>query len=150
MAKDPESWATIRYSDTNNNGFIDGVEYDLDGDTKFEEKVSLLDLGIDDKAPFIETGNLKYDAMTKTFGKLTANIWARAVKVQKIALKQGINTAWYALWKQPRTINERYQYGYWLTFYLYKDMCHKALLDGNNVLKTQLDKAYYSGNWYWL
>lgn len=147
LSKDPENWATIRYSDKNNNGFMDCVEYDLDGDTQFDEKVSLLDLGIDDKGPLIETGNMKYNAMTKTFGKLTANIWNRSEKIQKIAIKQGINTSWYAFWKQPRTINERYQYGYWLTFYLYKDMCHKAFLDGNNALKTQLDKAYYSGNW---
>lgn len=147
LAKNPDYWATVRYTDTNSNGFIDCIEYDLDGDAKFEEKVLLINLGIDDNAPLIETGDMKYKAMTKTFKKLTANNWNRAEKVQKIVLKLGINNTWYAFWKKPRTMNERYQYSFWLTFYLYKDMCHKALLDGNNELKTLLDKAYYSGNW---
>ena len=85
--------------------------------------------------------------MTEIFSKLTHDMWTRAELVQKIALKYGVSSSWYAFWKQPRTLFERYQYSYWLTFYLYKDMCHKALLDGNKTLKTKLDKAYYSGNW---
>jgi hypothetical protein len=147
LYKNPNKCATIRYSDTNNNGFIDCIEYDLDGDKQFEEKVSLTELGIDDKSFIINTGNKNYSSMTEIFSKLTHDMWTRAELVQKIALKYGVSSSWYAFWKQPRTLFERYQYSYWLTFYLYKDMCHKALLDGNKTLKTKLDKAYYSGNW---
>jgi hypothetical protein len=67
--------------------------------------------------------------------------------VLRIAKKMDINTNWYAFWQQPRTMNEKYQYGYWLSFYLYKDMCHLAEMKGNKELKSALDKAYYSGNW---
>lgn len=143
----PDKFATVRYFDIDKNGFLDCIEYDLDGDRQFEEKVVLSELGIDDKTSVIETGNMNYRAMNRYFERLTADSWKRAEQVEQVARNQGVSTSWYAFWKQPRTINERYQYSYWLTFYLYKDMCHKALLDGNKTLKTKLDKAYYSGNW---
>jgi hypothetical protein len=119
----------------------------LDGDTIFEETVSLTELGVDDKVMVINTGASNYKQLNKTFAKLTNQIWKRALTVKQIAEKQGVNTNWYAFWQQPRTLSEKYQYGYWLTFYLYKDMCHQALLKGNKELKRKLDIAYYSGNW---
>ena len=145
--RDPEKFATVRYEDKNKNGFIDLIQYDLDGDTIFEETVSLPELGIDDKAVVINIGASNYKQLNKSFAKLTNQIWQRALTVKQIAEKQGVNTNWYAFWQQPRTASEKYQYGYWLTFYLYKDMCHQALLKGNNALKKKLDVAYYSGNW---
>jgi hypothetical protein len=145
--RDPEKFATIRYEDKNKNGFIDLIQYDLDGDTIFEETVSLPELGIDDKAVVINTGTTNYRQLSKTFVKLTNQIWQRALTVEQIAGKQGVNTNWYAFWQQPRTLSEKYQYGFWLTFYLYKDMCHQALLKGDKALKKKLDVAYYSGNW---
>jgi hypothetical protein len=147
LSKNPVKCATIRYSDTDKNGFFDCIEYDLNGDKQLEEKVSLIELGIDDKVAVIETGKYKYRSMTKLFAEATNQQCQRALLVQKTAHKQGVHSAWYAFWKQPRTLNERYQYSYWLTFYLYKDMCHKAIINKDIALKTQLDKAYYSGNW---
>lgn len=147
LNKDPQKWATVRYSDTNNNGFIDCIEYDLDGDHVFEEKVSLIELGIDDKVPIIQTKNQNYKSFTKIFSNLTDIIWLRSQKIINIAKKQGVSPIWYAFWQQPRSLFEKYQYGYWLSFYLYKDMCHVALLKGDKELKHKLDVAYYSGNW---
>lgn len=144
---EPHKWATVRYNDTNKNGFIDMISYDLDGDTVFEEKVSLLDLGIDDRASIINTGNTDYKAFNKLFRRLTSEMWDRTLKVLKIAHEMNINTNWYAFWQQPRTLQEKYEYGFWLTFYLYKDMCHIAAMKGDTALKAKLDKAYYSGHW---
>lgn len=147
LAKDPQRWATIRYSDTNKNGFADCIEYDLNGDSIFEEKVSLLALGLDDKASIINTSKTDYKSFNRLFTRLTRDIWSRGEAVIKVAKLMNVETNWYSFWKQPRTLNERYQYGYWLTFYLYKDMCHVALLINDTLLKTELDIAYYSGNW---
>ncbi len=144
---EPAKWATVRYSDTNNNGFTDCIEYDLNGDQVFEEKISLLELGIDDRASIINTGNTNYKSFTKIFSNLTNSIWLRSQEIIKVAKKLGVSPGWYAFWQQPRTLNEKYQYGYWLSFYLYKDMCHEALLKGEKKLKHKLDVAYYSGNW---
>jgi len=44
-------------------------------------------------------------------------------------------------------LNEKYQYGFWLGFYLYRDMRNVAEMKGDRSLKMKLDKAYYSGNW---
>jgi hypothetical protein len=145
--KEPQKWATVRYDDTNKNGFIDLISYDLDGDTIFDEIVSLLELGIDDRASIINTRITDYKSFNKIFKRCTYDIWNRSNKVLKAAQKMDINTNWYAFWQQPRTTNEKYQYGFWLTFYLYKDMCQVATLKGDASLKTKLDKAYYSGDW---
>jgi len=144
---EPEKWATIRYTDTDDNGFLDKIEYDLNGDTIFEETVLLNELGIDDRAAIINTGKSEYESLSKTFRDLTKAIWKQTCDIKEAARKMGINTGWYSFWQQPRTMNEKYQYGYWLSFYLYKDMCHLAEMKGNKELKGALDKAYYSGNW---
>jgi hypothetical protein len=145
--KEPVKWPTIRYSDTDKNGFFDKIEYDLDGDTIFEEEVLLKDIGIDDKAPIIATGESNYKSLNSIFKRLTDNIWDRAQDVMTAAKKMGLNINWYAFWQQPRTLNEKYQYGFWLSFYLYKDMCQIAEIKGDLSLKARLDKAFYSGNW---
>lgn len=147
LSKDPQKWATVRYSDTNNNGFIDCIEYDLNGDHVFEEKVSLIELGIDDRVPVIQTKSQNYKSFTKIFSQLTDKIWLRSQKIISIAKKQGVSPVWYAFWQHPRSLFEKYQYGYWLSFYLYKDLCHVALLKGDKELKHKMDVAYYSGNW---
>ncbi len=145
--KEPEKWATVRYSDTDNNGFFDLIEYDLDGDAIFEETVSLIELGIDDRAAIINTAKTDYKTMNKTFVKLTDELWKKSQQVVRIAENMGVNANWYAFWQQPRTTFEKYQYGYWLMFYLYRDMRHVATLNGDEALKQKLMKAYYSGDW---
>lgn len=145
--KKPEMWGTVRYSDTNKNGYLDYIEYDLNGDSIFEERISLIELGIDDQSSNIFTSKMDYKSFYNLFKTHTNQIWNRSQYVMKIAENYGLNTNWYAFWQQPRTLNEKYQYGFWLTFYLYKDMCQMAMLKGNLKLKNKLDIAYYSGNW---
>ena len=43
MTEEPEIFGLVKYTDTDKNGFIDLIEYDLDGNQDFEEKVSLID-----------------------------------------------------------------------------------------------------------
>lgn len=144
---DPESWATVRYSDTNDNGFFDQVEYDLDGDGKFEECISLIELGIDDRGVIYDTANMAYEDMRALFNFCTSEIWQRARQAMEVAEKYRLNTSWYTFWKQPRTGFEKYSYGFWLSFYIYNDLRHLAQLSGDKEMQTELDRAYYSGNW---
>ena len=120
MNPDPEKFGLVKYTDTDNNGFIDLIEYDLDGDRHFEERISLLELG---------------------------NMWKQAEEVVEIAKKQRLNVEWYNFYRHPRSVKERYQYGYWLAFYLYHDMKQVALQKGDKELAQKIDKAYYSKNW---
>jgi len=147
IQEEPEKFGTVKYTDTDKNGFIDQLEYDLDGDKRFEEIVSLIALGIDDKGEVLSTSNLKYNGLTGMFSALTGKMWARAMDAVRVARKEGLNPGWYAFWMQPHTLQERYDYGYWLNFYLYRDLRDMAKVRNDPDRVIRLDKAYYSGNW---
>jgi len=143
----PGRFATIKYTDTDENGFMDQVEYDLDGDKRFEDKVTFAALGIDDRCNIISTANLKYNDFRELADGVTGSMWARAMGAVQLARKQGLNTGWYAFWMNPRTMQERYDYGYWLNFYIYRDLRDLARIRNNPEMVRKLDRAYYSGDW---
>ncbi|MFH4967441.1 hypothetical protein V8G61_04475 [Gaetbulibacter sp. M240] len=143
----PDKFATVKYSDTNKNGFIDLIEYDLDGDQVFEERISLLELGINDQTDLIHTGKMNYESFNQLFNDVANNIWLKAKKAVDIAEKFQLNTDWYAFYKQPHSVEEKYNYGYWLNYYLYRDLRYLAKTKKNSALVNKIDSAYYSGNW---
>ncbi len=147
MTPQPDKFGLVRYTDTDNNGFIDQIEYDLDGDQNFEERVSLLELGIDDKCAIIDIQKQEYDNMKSLFAQVSEQMWSRAMLIDKVAKQYKVNSSWYNFYKQPHSVFEKYSHGYWLTFYLYRDMKHKAISENNADMAKQLDIAYYSGNW---
>jgi hypothetical protein len=148
IRKEPESFATVRYTDTDGNGFLDQIEYDLDGDTVFETKISLHELGLDDTCELIHTADLSYDDFCRLQKQVSNDMWTHAQTVLEVAGEYAIGTSWYALMMHPRSDRERYHYGYWLAFYLYKDIEY-ALLSQHapeEKLRT-LHQAYYSRDW---
>jgi hypothetical protein len=147
LQKEPEKFATVKYEDTDGNGFLDKIWYDLDGDHVFEDSISLHQLGIDDRQPVYGSNTLKPNERTDLFLNLAEANWRKALEVEEAAKKMGINTQWYSVYKQPRTVHERYDYAYWLGFYLYRDMRDFLRNGGRNNEIKALDKAYYSGNW---
>lgn len=146
IQRNPDKFATVKYTDTDLNGFIDQLEYDLDGDTIFEEKISLKELGISDTSPVINTSQLDYRDFQKLFRSVAEKQFTRAQQAVTLAKKLGINPNWYAFWMNPRTLHEKYEYGYWLNFYLYHDLRQWAAANRKELVH-QLDKAYYSGDW---
>jgi hypothetical protein len=144
---EPKKFATIKYTDTDNNGFIDQIEYDINGDTLFDHKVSLKVLGIDDKNTVINTAGMKYKDFTKLKTKMADLQWKNAVAAVEIAKQAGLNVSWYALMMHPKSVREKNNYGYWLQFYLYRDLMDLAKREKNETYLSFLDKAYYSGNW---
>lgn len=75
-------------------------------------------------------------------------MWAHALKVLEIAKKYELETSWYAVMMHPRSIRERYHYGYWLAFYLYKDIEYILLNRQASMEELKnLHRAYYSRNW---
>jgi len=146
LQRDPLGFATIRYSDTDNNGFFDQFEYDLDGDTLFEEKISLKALGLTDITTVIPTSTMDYDDFRKLFRKVAENQFKSAGEAVSAAKKLGVNPDWYAFWMKPRTLHEKYEFGFWLNFYLYRDMRQWAAAFRKEWVRI-IDKAYYSGDW---
>jgi hypothetical protein len=148
LSRDVESpFPIVKYTDTNNNGFFDTFEYDLDGDTIFEEVVSLKDLGIDDHCAVLEFSNMEYDDLTDLKTMVAKEMWQNAMDAVAVAKKTGIETNWYAMWMSPKSNRQKYHNGYWLQFYLYRDLVDTAKREGNARQVKALAKAYYSGNW---
>jgi len=144
---EPKIFPTIKYNDTDKNGFLDEISYDLDGDTIFEHTVSLKKLGIDDKADVINTSDMKYEDLVALNTSVAEKMWKNAQEASAVATAAGINLSWYSLMRSPKSIQQKYNYGYWLQFYLYRDLMELAIYKKDKDYLTNLDKAYYSGNW---
>ena len=144
---EPEKFATVKYTDTDENGFVDRIDYDLDGDTLFEKTVKLAELGIDDSAKIINTADLTYSDYQKIYASMADTMWDNALKSVEAAHKYGLNTQWYSFLKHPKTLREKYSHGYWLSFYIYRDLLSLFERNGDPVLVNQLQKSYYSSNW---
>lgn len=145
--RDPQKFATVLYSDLDNNGFFDHIEYDLDGDSIMETVIDFKELGIDDKCELIDVSKFTYKDFTAMAKRMSEGIWKRANQAVEVARQYGINPLWYAKWMQASTIREKYNRGYWLQFYLYKDMENLFIRQGDADKLRQLNQAYYSGDW---
>ncbi|MDR2040015.1 MAG: hypothetical protein LBQ60_18995 [Bacteroidales bacterium] len=147
MEKEPVIFPSVKYSDTNNNGFFDLMEFDLDGDTIFEQRISLIELGLDDRCPVIQTAPMKYEDFTALQSDVSENMWKNARHALKVAHAKKLDTSWYALMKQPRSERQKYHNGFWLQFYLYNDLKDMAVKSGDKKLLKNIDRAYLQGRW---
>jgi hypothetical protein len=147
LQKTPPKFATLKYNDTDNNGFIDQIQYDLDGDTIFENSFNLKTAGIDDRCDLIDISTMSYDDLVKMNSRLSKNMWHNAETALKVADKRGLQTSWYALLKNPKSVRQQYHHGWWLQFYLFNDLIDQSLRKGNRNEIPRIMKAYYSGNW---
>jgi hypothetical protein len=74
-------------------------------------------------------------------------MWQNAMDAVAVAKKAGFDTNWYAMLMHPKSTRQEYHNGYWLQFYLYRDLVDTAKRNGNTEQVKALAKAYYSGNW---
>lgn len=111
---EPTVFPTVKYTDTDNNGFFDLMEFDLDGDKVFEQRLSMKELGLDDRCQVINTASMKYEDFVDLESKVSDTMWKNAEKAVEVAKTKKLNTKWYALILQPKSIRERYHYGFWL------------------------------------
>ena len=140
---DPKAFPMISYKDTDRNGFFDTIEYDLNGDKVADFTFSLTALGISDVAAVIKIDQKQYADFNRLNKTVSENSWKSALAFQQLAEKQGINTQWYALLKNPKSIRQQYSFGYWLKFYLFMDLLEKAKMENNLPLTTQITKKYF-------
>ncbi|MEI6275299.1 MAG: hypothetical protein WCP08_04880 [Prolixibacteraceae bacterium] len=140
---DPKVFPMISYKDTDNNGFFDTIEYDLNGDQVADFTFSLKNLGISDTAEVIKINAMQYADFNKLNKTVSENTWKNALSFRHLAEKHGINTQWYALLKSPKSIRQQYSFGYWLKFYLFMDCLEKAKAENNLTLASEITKAYF-------
>lgn len=144
---EPFEVPVIKYSDTDSNGFYDLIEFDIDGNQSFEDVVSLKELGIDDKSEIFNTCEMSYRDYRKLFRKVAEEQWKRAQKALKVAARYGINVQWYSLFLHPKTLQEKYHNGYWLSFFIYRELRMIDSQNPSNDFTKKIDIAYFSGEW---
>ncbi|WP_345952920.1 hypothetical protein [Mucilaginibacter sp. PAMB04168] len=147
LAKDPSKFATVKYVDDDQNGFLDKILYDLDGDKVFEDSVELKKLDIKDDCELIDISKFKYQDYTALHKRMADQLWANAQLAVKAAQSLGLNLSWYAKLMQVRSEKDRYTNGYWLQFYLYQDIKNYYMQKNDLGKLVQLKKAYYGSNW---
>jgi len=147
LNKDPEIFATVRYEDTDNNGFFDQIEYDMDGDKQYETVIRLKDLDIDDTAKLIDVSEFSYKDYQKLMDKMADDMWKRGQEMKKVTQQEGIITTWFAYWDNALSIREKYHKGFWLQYYLHQELLRKYSKEKNSDMLYKINKAYYSGNW---
>ncbi len=147
VTKEPEIFPTIKYSDKNNNGFFDLIEYDLNGDQEFETTVDLISLEIPDTAVMIYTADMEYEDFKELHAGIANQQWDNALQAVKVAKNERMNTGWYANLMNPRSLREKYHNGYWLNFYLYKDLRHLGEIRQDKEFIELCDKAYFGNDW---
>lgn len=74
-------------------------------------------------------------------------MWANAVAACKAAERFGLNTLWYAKLQQPSSLREQYRDGYWLQFYIYKDLENLFMRKNDSAMLEKLQAAYFSSDW---
>lgn len=147
LDNNPEKFATVKYTDNDNNGFFDLIEYDMDGDKQFETIINLKGLGVDDRCELIDISTFTYNDFFALMQNISDTMWSNALNACEVAEKNGLNTNWYAKLKQASNIEEKYQKGYWLQYYLYKDLEYHFLRNKDQVSLKKLNKAYFTGDW---
>lgn len=140
---EPTTFPLISYKDTDNDGFFDLIEFDLDGDKKVDFSYSLKDLGIKDISKIYDISKMKYTDFTNLQKKVASDTWKSAQEFVTFAEEQGLNTQWYALLKHPKSIRQQYSQGYWLKFYLFMDCLEKAKKENNIKLTNTIVKKYF-------
>ncbi len=137
----------MEYLDENGNGFLDCIKYDLDGDREYEFETSLHELGLDDSCEVIDVSKMKYKDYTRLFKKVSDGMWKRARDARKVAGKYGLELHWYSKLMDAHSLRERYNNGWWLQFYIYKDLEDKFVREHDIESLKSLNRAYYSGSW---
>jgi len=115
----PQVEEVVKYTDTDNNGFIDTIEYDYDGDRKVDLKVSLLDYKTPnnphpDVVPLIDTQREGWKGLNARFTTIANDSFQEGLTVYRAAWKRGLTTPEIDKLSSAGAIGERYDHGYWL------------------------------------
>jgi hypothetical protein len=155
----PRVEEVVKYTDTDNNGFLDTIEYDYDGDRKIDFRFSLLDYRSTsrphpDVAPLIDTRQEGWKGLHALFTVMSNQSWQEALTVYRAAWRRGLTTPEIDKLAFASSIGERYDHGYWLKEKVFRllrariqqarqtEPVRSAALD---ALEKDLVRLYYLG-----
>jgi len=149
----------VKYTDTDNNGFLDTVEYDYDGDRTIDFKFSLLDFKTSsqphpDVVALIDTHKEGWKGLNALFTSIANQSFQEALSVYHAAWRRGLTTPEMDKLASAGAIGERYDHGYWLKEKVFRQIRSrlqqvKQTEPGKAVALDKLEKdlarLYYSG-----
>src|SRR6266536_284263 len=115
----PKVEEVVKYTDADNNGFLDTVEYDYDGDRKIDFRVSLLDYRSStephpDVVTMVDTHKEGWKGLHELFTRIANQGFQEALTVYRAAWRRGLTTPEIDKLASASSIGERYDHGYWL------------------------------------
>jgi len=149
----------VKYTDTDNNGFLDTIEYDYDGDRKVDFKFSLLDYKTatnphPDVVPLIDTQKEGWKGLNALFTRIANDSFQEGLTVYRAAWRRGLTTPEIDKLASAGAIGERYDHGYWLKEKIFRQIRGRlqqvrqaepskaSMLDR---LEKDLTRLYYTG-----
>ena len=143
----PKVEEVVKYTDTDQNGFLDTIEYDYDGDRTIDLRVSLLDYKTasnphPDVVPMIDTHKEGWKGLNTLFGQIASQSLQEGLMVYRAAWKRGLTTPEIDKLAFASAIGERYDHGYWLKEKIFRLI--RAKVRGS-ALEKDLTRLYYTG-----
>lgn len=143
----PKVEEVVKYSDTDQNGFLDTIEYDYDGDRTIDLRVSLLDYKTTsnphpDVVALIDTHKEGWKGLNTLFGQIASQSFQESLMVYRAAWKRGLTTPEIDKLASASAIGERYDHGYWLKEKIFRLI--RAKVRGT-ALEKDLTRLYYTG-----
>lgn len=155
----PRVEEVVKYTDTDNNGFIDTVEYDYDGDRTIDFKFSLLDYKTTaqphpDVTKLVDTHKEGWQGLNALFTSIANQSFQEALSVYRAAWRRGLTTPEMDKLASAGAIGERYDHGYWLKEKIFRQIRTrlaqvKQSEPGKSAIVDRLEKdlarLYYTG-----
>jgi len=155
----PRVEEVVKYTDTDNNGFLDTVEYDYDGDRKIDLKVSLLDYETasqphPDVVTLIDTHKEGWQGLNNVFESIATQSFEEALLVYRAAWRRGLTTPEMDRLASAASIGERYDHGYWLKEKVFRQIrarlqqvkrLEPSKSSALDKLEKDLARLYYTG-----
>lgn len=139
----------VQYADTNNNGFIDEIRYDYEGDRNIDLKVNLLELkGEDgkatDEAELFHPWPKKWKGMHEEYVAICEKSWQDAIELYQAAWEKGLNTPELDDFAIASSTAEKYNSAYWIKERVFR-MLDKQLA-GDAEKQSELRRLHFTGN----
>ena len=155
----PRVEEVVKYTDTDNNGFLDTVEYDYDGDRKVDFKFSLLDYKSaaqphPDMVTLIDTHQEGWKGLNILFGTISNQSFQEALSVYRAVWRRGLTTPEMDKLASAGSIGERYDHGYWLKEKVFRQIrmrlqqmrqADPGKSSSLDQLEKDLARLYYTG-----
>lgn len=146
----PRVEEVVKYTDTDNNGFLDTVEYDYDGDRTIDFRVSLLDYRSatnlhPDVVQLFDIHKEGWKGLNGLFTQISNQSFQEALTVYRAAWRRGLTTPEIDKLASASAIGERYDHGYWLKEKIFREIRARLRQTQQNQLEQDLTRLYYMG-----